>query len=60
MKELAKPLKGIIIIGNESNGISADLLEICQHKVTINKLGSAESLNAAIATAVACERLVNG
>lgn len=46
---------GIILIGNESRGISADLLEQVTHKLAIpNFSRGADSLNAAIATAVIC------
>ena len=46
---------GIILIGNESRGISADLLEQVTHKLAIpNFSKGADSLNAAIATAVIC------
>jgi TrmH family RNA methyltransferase len=50
---------GVILIGNEANGISQDLLKSIDYKaITIPRKGKAESLNAAIATAVCCERLV--
>lgn len=50
---------GVILIGSESHGISEDILKL-EHinKVTIPGAGSAESLNAGIATAIACERLI--
>lgn len=41
----------IIIVGNEANGISKDVLEMCEH-VKIPILGSAESLNAAVAASI--------
>ena len=48
-----KPLKeGIIVIGNESKGISGDVLKGCSRRVTIEKYGGAESLNAAVATGI--------
>lgn len=52
--------KGLIVIGNESRGISGAVLAHVTDKITIpnysgnNQLGEAESLNAAIATAVIC------
>lgn len=49
--------EGIIIIGNESKGISEKVLSFVSHKIAIpgyNKNVGAESLNAAIATAVIC------
>ncbi len=42
--------EGIIIIGNESKGISTAILDKVNIKVTIPKKGNAESLNAAVAT----------
>lgn len=49
MKKLSE---GIIVIGNESKGISESVLVMCNVKITIPKKGKAESLNAAIATAI--------
>lgn len=43
---------GIILIGNEAHGISADLESLVTDRITIPRVGPAESLNAAIATAV--------
>jgi len=44
--------EGIIIIGNESKGISENILQLSNEKITIPKSGHAESLNAAVATAI--------
>jgi len=49
----------LILIGNESQGISDELIPLIDEKISIpkgteNKLGSAESLNASIATAIIC------
>lgn len=44
--------EGIIIIGNESKGISSELLALANEKITIPKKGVAESLNAAVATGI--------
>ena len=44
--------QGVLIIGNESKGISTELLERAQHQVTIPKKGQAESLNAGVATGI--------
>lgn len=51
---------GIVLIGNESRGISATLAPHVTHKVTIPRYGEAESLNAAIATAIICDNLARG
>lgn len=44
--------EAIIIIGNESKGVSTELIEMVDEKITIPKIGKAESLNAAIATGI--------
>lgn len=46
---------GVILMGNESNGISRDLENKVTDKVTIPGFGQAESLNVAIATAILCD-----
>ncbi len=48
--ELKKP--SLVLIGNESNGISKEVLAFANKKITIPKLGQAESLNAAIASGI--------
>jgi TrmH family RNA methyltransferase len=49
------PDGGILVMGNESNGISPEVLSHCLNKITIPRFGGAESLNVAIATAVICD-----
>ena len=44
--------EAIIIIGNEGKGISDAVLNLVEEKVTIPKIGEAESLNAAVATGI--------
>ncbi|MBC7511872.1 MAG: RNA methyltransferase [Ferruginibacter sp.] len=44
--------EGIIVIGNESKGISDAILQLCTEKITIPKTGEAESLNAAVAAGI--------
>ena len=48
---------GLVVIGNESRGISATLNSYITDKITIPRYGEAESLNAAIATAIICDNL---
>lgn len=48
---------GLVLIGNESRGISPQLERFVTDKVTIPRYGQAESLNAAIATAIFCDNL---
>jgi len=43
---------GVLLIGNESKGISKDLLPYATHPITIPKIGGAESLNAGVATGI--------
>jgi TrmH family RNA methyltransferase len=49
---MQKPAEGIIIIGNESKGISPAILQLVTKKITIPQKGKAESLNAAVATGI--------
>lgn len=49
--------EGLIIMGNEGNGISAENLPLVKHAVTIPAWGKAESLNVAVATTVFCSEL---
>lgn len=48
---------GILIIGNESKGISEQLLASCTHRVSIPRKGGAESLNAAVACGILLSNL---
>jgi TrmH family RNA methyltransferase len=53
------PLKeGILLIGNESNGLSEQLIKTATQCITIPRIGKAESLNAAVATGIICSRLL--
>lgn len=53
---LEKPREAIIIIGNESKGISREVAELVHTKITIPQKGKAESLNAAVATGIILSR----
>jgi TrmH family RNA methyltransferase len=49
------PQEGIIIMGNEANGISSELEQLVQNRLTIPRFGNlqkTESLNVATATAI--------
>jgi TrmH family RNA methyltransferase len=52
---LQNPTPGILLMGNESKGISARLEQKVTQKVTIPGSGNAESLNVAVATAILCD-----
>lgn len=43
---------GLLVIGNESQGVGAALLDRAKARITIPKSGGAESLNAAVATGI--------
>jgi TrmH family RNA methyltransferase len=46
------PKSGIILMGNESNGIHPDLQKYITNKITITRFGTAESLNVSMATGI--------
>jgi TrmH family RNA methyltransferase len=48
---------GILVIGNEANGISPAVENFVTQRITIPRIGGAESLNAAIATAVILDNI---
>ena len=49
---IGKINEGILIVGNESKGISEEIIKLADEKITIPKTGEAESLNAAVATGI--------
>jgi RNA methyltransferase, TrmH family len=51
---------GILVIGNESKGIRPDYIQRATHRITIPRIGDAESLNAAVATGIILSHLVKG
>ncbi len=48
--QLKRP--GILLVGNEGNGISDRLLPLITHPITIPRFGSSESLNVSVATGI--------
>jgi TrmH family RNA methyltransferase len=50
--------EGLIIMGNEGNGIRPDIEQLVSKAITIPRVGKAESLNVAIATAICCSQVV--
>lgn len=52
--------EAFLIIGNEGKGISSNLLPYITNPITIPKFGQAESLNAAVATAIICDSWARG
>lgn len=52
--------EGVIVLGNESNGISAEIGELINEKITIPRFGGAESLNVAMAGAIIADNVRRG
>lgn len=50
--------EGLLVLGNEGNGIRPDIQALITKAVTIPRVGKAESLNVAVAAAVCCSQLV--
>jgi len=49
--------EGVLVVGNESHGISAAVAAVLNHQISIPRFGQAESLNAGIATAVLLDNI---
>ncbi|MCJ8210066.1 RNA methyltransferase [Mucilaginibacter sp. RS28] len=49
--------EGLVLMGNEGNGIRPEILPLISTSVTIPQAGKAESLNVAIATAIFCSEI---
>jgi TrmH family RNA methyltransferase len=52
LNQFAFPSTGVLLIGNEGEGIRPELASLISNRVTIPAYGNAESLNAAIATGI--------
>ncbi len=59
LESFGKINEGILVIGNESKGISAEVMEFVDEKITIPKKGKAESLNAAVAAGIILYSITN-
>ena len=57
IRETGRLEEGIIIIGNESKGIAPEIMKLVQNRITIPRVGGAESLNAAVATGIILSHL---
>ena len=55
--DIPKQQEGVLIIGNESKGISDPIMQLANKKVTIPRLGGAESLNAGVSAGILCALL---
>jgi len=51
------PDKGILVIGNEGHGIHPNTIDAAEFRLTIPRFGDAESLNAAVSTAILLDNL---
>ena len=51
------PNKGLLVIGNEGHGVSKDIQKASSMLLTIPRFGEAESLNAAVSTAIILDNL---
>ncbi len=49
--------EGLIIMGNEGNGLRPEIQKMVNKAITIPRIGKAESLNVAIATALFCSEI---
>ena len=49
--------EGLIIMGNEGNGLRPEIQKLVSKAITIPRIGKAESLNVAIATALFCSEI---
>jgi TrmH family RNA methyltransferase len=49
--------EGLLAMGNEGNGLRPDIQALINKKITIPRVGQAESLNVAIATAIFCSEI---
>jgi len=58
IKNLKNIKEAIVIIGNESKGISDEVMQFVNEKITIPAVGHAESLNAAVATGIILSHIV--
>ncbi len=54
------PSSGLLIIGSEGKGVRPELMDKATQKITIPRIGEAESLNVAVATGIIVSRLVWG
>ena len=59
LNDASKLVQGLIIMGNESHGISTELDKYITERITIPKRGGAESLNVAVSTGIICSALLH-
>jgi TrmH family RNA methyltransferase len=52
LREYEWPSEAVIVVGNETSGLSHAYRELCDDIVSIPMTGTASSLNAAVATSI--------
>lgn len=52
LPKIGRLKEGFLVIGNESKGISTEIMQLATQKLTIPRRGKAESLNAAVAAGI--------
>lgn len=52
--------KGILVLGNEGNGISKPIISLINEPITIPRFGKAESLNVSVATGILLSEFFRG
>jgi len=57
--QFEKTNHGILLVGNESKGLRKEVVEMATEKITIPRKGSAESLNAAVASGIILSHLLS-
>jgi len=55
IREISFPSEGLLLVGNESKGISPDLEEFVTTRISISRRGQAESLNVSVAAGIICD-----
>lgn len=58
LKNLKRPEKFMIVIGNEAHGVSEELLKLSDRRVRLPMRGRVESLNAAVAAGIVMYNLI--
>lgn len=51
------PKEGLLILGNEGQGISREISDLISFPITIPRFGSAESLNVAVSASIICSEI---
>ncbi len=59
LKDVQIPENSLIVMGNESNGISKNIKDLLTSTISIGGFGQAESLNVGVATGIFCHHLRN-